>query len=298
MVEGPGIPSGPAVRRAVLEWVDDVLRRRSVRGVQAVRIGGQPVHHRVPLLRAPAAPARSQAAARARPERIAARRARRWPRGCGGSDPRRLARAPAPLALAGGGPLGRLAAVRDDRAGGGELRARGWRGTPGPCCTCDKLAIVGPLHGDWWKLFTSQFAYGNGLYAFVALVAIGDLRLAAGAPPRAGGGAGGVLRRGRDGGAGGERGLLRAGRQRRQRRRPRPAGGLGGPRPAGRARGRRLRGRSAGRGGDRRAAAGDAVRAAAKRAGWRGSPAGRSAWWSGSACASIRGMRSLRRRAS
>jgi|SRR5271166_1919363 len=35
-----------------------------------------------------------------------------------------------------------------------------------------KLAIIGPLNGDWWKLFTSQFVYGNGIYAFVALLAI------------------------------------------------------------------------------------------------------------------------------
>ncbi len=34
-----------------------------------------------------------------------------------------------------------------------------------------RMAILGPLHGDWWKLFTSQFAYLNGLYAFVALLA-------------------------------------------------------------------------------------------------------------------------------
>jgi membrane associated rhomboid family serine protease len=34
------------------------------------------------------------------------------------------------------------------------------------------MAIFGPLHGDWWKLLTSQFAYGDGLYAFVTLVAI------------------------------------------------------------------------------------------------------------------------------
>lgn len=34
-----------------------------------------------------------------------------------------------------------------------------------------RLAIVGPLHGDWWKLLTSQFAYIDGLYAFVALLA-------------------------------------------------------------------------------------------------------------------------------
>jgi len=34
-----------------------------------------------------------------------------------------------------------------------------------------RFAIVGPLHGDWWKLVTSQFAYLDGLYAFVALLA-------------------------------------------------------------------------------------------------------------------------------
>jgi membrane associated rhomboid family serine protease len=34
------------------------------------------------------------------------------------------------------------------------------------------MAIVGPLRGDWWKLFTSEFAYIDGLYAFVALVAV------------------------------------------------------------------------------------------------------------------------------
>jgi membrane associated rhomboid family serine protease len=34
-----------------------------------------------------------------------------------------------------------------------------------------RLAIVGPLQGDWWKLFSSTFAYRDGLYAFVALLA-------------------------------------------------------------------------------------------------------------------------------
>ncbi len=33
-----------------------------------------------------------------------------------------------------------------------------------------KLAIIGPLNGDWWKLFSSQFAYRDGLYAFIALL--------------------------------------------------------------------------------------------------------------------------------
>jgi membrane associated rhomboid family serine protease len=34
------------------------------------------------------------------------------------------------------------------------------------------MTIFGPLRGDWWKLLTSQFAYGDGLYEFVTLVAI------------------------------------------------------------------------------------------------------------------------------
>ena len=51
----------------------------------------------------------------------------------------------------------------------------GWRG---PCRVRHAPARLsfrshrGPLHGDWWKLFTSQFAYVNGLYAFVALLAV------------------------------------------------------------------------------------------------------------------------------
>jgi len=36
-----------------------------------------------------------------------------------------------------------------------------------------RMALIGPLHGDWWKLFTSQFAYVYGLYAFVGIVATG-----------------------------------------------------------------------------------------------------------------------------
>jgi membrane associated rhomboid family serine protease len=35
-----------------------------------------------------------------------------------------------------------------------------------------ELAFIGPLHGDWWKLFSTQFAYLNGLYAFVTLLAV------------------------------------------------------------------------------------------------------------------------------
>jgi membrane associated rhomboid family serine protease len=33
-------------------------------------------------------------------------------------------------------------------------------------------AIVGPLRGDWWRLFSFSFSYINGLYAFVAIVAV------------------------------------------------------------------------------------------------------------------------------
>jgi membrane associated rhomboid family serine protease len=36
-----------------------------------------------------------------------------------------------------------------------------------------KMVVFGPLHGDWWKLFTSQFAYHNGYYAFATLLTIG-----------------------------------------------------------------------------------------------------------------------------
>jgi membrane associated rhomboid family serine protease len=36
----------------------------------------------------------------------------------------------------------------------------------------DKVVIVGPLRGDWWKLLSSQFAYLNGWYAFFTLIVI------------------------------------------------------------------------------------------------------------------------------
>jgi membrane associated rhomboid family serine protease len=34
------------------------------------------------------------------------------------------------------------------------------------------MSIVGPLHGDWWKLLTNEFAYIDGVYAFVAIVTV------------------------------------------------------------------------------------------------------------------------------
>ncbi len=40
-----------------------------------------------------------------------------------------------------------------------------------------KMMVVGPLHGDWWRVLTAQFAYyeggGGGVYAFVAILATG-----------------------------------------------------------------------------------------------------------------------------
>jgi hypothetical protein len=35
-----------------------------------------------------------------------------------------------------------------------------------------RMAILGPLQGDWWKLFTSAFAYVDGVYAFVGILAV------------------------------------------------------------------------------------------------------------------------------
>jgi membrane associated rhomboid family serine protease len=32
--------------------------------------------------------------------------------------------------------------------------------------------VFGPLHGQWWRLFTHALVYGSGIYAFVCLFAI------------------------------------------------------------------------------------------------------------------------------
>jgi len=34
------------------------------------------------------------------------------------------------------------------------------------------VTLVGGLNGHWWRLFTSQFAYSNGVYAFVTLMTV------------------------------------------------------------------------------------------------------------------------------
>ena len=51
------------------------------------------------------------------------------------------------------------------------LGCAGWVAVRGGYVDFSRLAIEGPLHGDWWKLFSSPFAYEYGLYAFVALLA-------------------------------------------------------------------------------------------------------------------------------
>ncbi len=33
-----------------------------------------------------------------------------------------------------------------------------------------KLVVAGPLHGDWWRLLSYPFTYGNSVYAFAGIV--------------------------------------------------------------------------------------------------------------------------------
>ncbi len=55
-----------------------------------------------------------------------------------------------------------------------------WVLTAGGYVSLEKLLVVGPLHRDWWKLLTTQFAYVNGFspsvsidaYAFSVVLAI------------------------------------------------------------------------------------------------------------------------------
>jgi membrane associated rhomboid family serine protease len=52
------------------------------------------------------------------------------------------------------------------------LGCAGWVLLRGGYVDIGKLMIIGPLDGDWWKLFSAQFVYLNGLYAFVTLLAV------------------------------------------------------------------------------------------------------------------------------
>jgi membrane associated rhomboid family serine protease len=51
-----------------------------------------------------------------------------------------------------------------------------WIAAQGAYVNLGKLVIAGPLHGDWWRLFSSQFVYGrgfsSGLFMFATLVSI------------------------------------------------------------------------------------------------------------------------------
>jgi membrane associated rhomboid family serine protease len=51
-----------------------------------------------------------------------------------------------------------------------------WIAAQGSYLSLDKLIIAGPLKGDWWRLFTSQFVYGrgfsSGLFMFATLLAV------------------------------------------------------------------------------------------------------------------------------
>jgi len=44
-----------------------------------------------------------------------------------------------------------------------------WRGA---YVDLGRLIVVGPLHGDWWRLLSSQLAYESGFYAFATVAAV------------------------------------------------------------------------------------------------------------------------------
>jgi hypothetical protein len=51
-----------------------------------------------------------------------------------------------------------------------------WVLTSGAYVDLFRLVVAGPLHGDWWKLLSSQFAYSSGfypgVYAFAVLLVV------------------------------------------------------------------------------------------------------------------------------
>jgi membrane associated rhomboid family serine protease len=111
------------------------------------------------------------------------RRAPKLPRARSGGRPPRPSRRPlfgrlksSPLAV-----RRRRAASSGDRWGYGRPKATialvvagaaGWIVWHAEPRAYVEMAIIGPLRGDWWKLFTSQFVYANGLYAFLTLATI------------------------------------------------------------------------------------------------------------------------------
>jgi hypothetical protein len=51
-----------------------------------------------------------------------------------------------------------------------------WIATQGGYVNLAKLIVAGPLHGDWWRLLSSQFVYGSGfanvLFMFATLLSV------------------------------------------------------------------------------------------------------------------------------
>ena len=150
---------------------------RPVRRVQEVRGGGQPVHHRVPVLRHPAAQAGAEDRARRHGVRAGAR-AQAAPAAAATPARGSAACAPArsPASAASAWPVrGPRSCWRRSRSSAA-LRSRS--------STVSTSAVVGPVDGEWWRLAVSPFVYGDVWYQLAAVAGDRRLRLAAGAPPR------------------------------------------------------------------------------------------------------------------
>ena len=218
-----------------------------LRDLQELRIRGESLHHRVPVLRQPAAQARTED------------RSRR---------PGRREAPPAPSARAVAAAAAR--AARSPASVPSRARTRrscSWLpGSPARCCgatsspSSARSAVVGKPGAHWWRLVTAPFVYNNTGYAFVCVGRDRPLRLAARAPARPGAGGRAVHPRRRRGYRGHRGPADLPGRARRQRRGAGHDRGLGDARPArpaGRARGR---GRHHRRGRVRRGDRADAAR--------------------------------------
>ena len=143
-----------------------------VRDLQELRVRGKPVHHRVPVLRQPAAQAGSEARSRRARRREAPRkRRRRRPRcrACAAARSRASAPSRGPTRRSRWSCLGLLGCLL-------------WRTS---LLTLDDVAVIGKPGGDWWKRAHRAVRLHNTGYAFASLGAIAPVRLAARAPPRA-----------------------------------------------------------------------------------------------------------------
>jgi hypothetical protein len=52
------------------------------------------------------------------------------------------------------------------------IGAGGWVAARAEPRVLYECIVLGPLHGQWWRLFTNALVYGSGIYAFVCLLAI------------------------------------------------------------------------------------------------------------------------------